>query len=240
MELPGITQAVGYLRQAGLRADRGYPGTGMPHLEGAAVAVNVERAEPLKLTLAATVCVPMELGAAACEDMAAQVAAAWTAEGAVCSWGGCGFDERSGLYSLQVQGVWQETVEEPEPEGSEESEETESLLIQAALWGETLPYLTGLTAVRTIEAEERGFMGEEIAHNLYRDRGWTVTLEELLPDGAAEVAPAEPFALTVTRGSQTEEYSDCRWSSIRREETTKGLKLVRVCRTWTRSVAQDG
>lgn len=114
MGQPSVTQAVGYLTAAGIRADRGYPGKRMPHLTGPVAAVNIRQATDGKLTLTAAVCGPMTQGGAVCEDTAAKVAAAWTAAGALCSYGDCSFDGRSGLFTVTVQAVWEEPEETEE------------------------------------------------------------------------------------------------------------------------------
>lgn len=106
MGLLTVSQAVKVLREAGLRADRGYPGGMMPQIGSLAVAVNVEKADDAGVTLAATVCCPASLGSAACEDGAEQTAAAWTAAGASCSQGSCDYDGNSDLFSVQVLGYW--------------------------------------------------------------------------------------------------------------------------------------
>lgn len=90
----------------GIRVQRGYPGTLMPHLSGAVVAVNIQRKEEYKTTLVAEVCAPMTMGIYACEDLAAKVASYWTAIDGICSYGDKGFDSKSGLYFLRVQGTW--------------------------------------------------------------------------------------------------------------------------------------
>lgn len=108
MGLPNVADAVKYLTEAGIRTDRGYPGTRMPHLTGTVAAVNVEKLEDGKRTLVAYICGPLKDGAEACERTAYHTAAAWTEAGAKCSYGGCEFDGKSGMYILAVHGVWEE------------------------------------------------------------------------------------------------------------------------------------
>ena len=89
----------------------------MPHLKGAVVAVNILKEESYKTTLVAEVCAPMTMGMYACEDMAAKVAKVWIAKGGACSYGDKGFDRKSGLYFLRVQGIWYDQA--PETESTE-------------------------------------------------------------------------------------------------------------------------
>lgn len=121
MVIPTVSEAVTMLTDAGIRARRGYPGGVMPQITGAVAAVNVKNAEEKSLTLTASVCGPQSKGAKACEALAAKVAAAWTAGGAVCSYGESRFDGQSALFILKVQGTWAE----PEEEVTEEETVTE-------------------------------------------------------------------------------------------------------------------
>lgn len=121
MVIPTVSEAVGHLTAAGIRARRGYPGGRMPQITGAVAAVNVEKAGEKSLTLTAAVCGPQDKGAKVCEALAKKVAAAWTANGAMCSYGGCRFDGQSALFILEVQGTWTE----PEEETADEETVTE-------------------------------------------------------------------------------------------------------------------
>lgn len=107
-----VGQAIFKLLAAGIRVQRGYPGTLMPYLTGAVAAVNVHKEEPLKTTLVAEICAPMTMGVYACEDLAEKVAEVWTEAGAVCSYGDNRFDGKSGLYHLSVFGAWETVVED--------------------------------------------------------------------------------------------------------------------------------
>lgn len=106
-----VGQAIVKLIAAGIRAQRGYPGTLMPHLTGAVAAVNVHKEEPGKTALVAEVCAPMSVGVYACEDLAAKVAEVWTKAGASCSYGDHDFDGQSGLYHMSVFGTWVDATE---------------------------------------------------------------------------------------------------------------------------------
>lgn len=103
-----MAQAIAKLKEAGLRAAQGYPYTRQPHITGARVAVNVQKVEPGKTVYVAAVCQRYQQGTSGCEDTAAKVAAAWTAAGAVCSYGGAQLDKKAGLYVLKVLGTWED------------------------------------------------------------------------------------------------------------------------------------
>ena len=69
------------------------------------------------------------------------------------------------------------------------------------------------------------------------DAQWEFTLEELLPPGTSEPpAPTEPFKLTVTRSNSTETFSECTWTSVRREDTIRGISQTRSGKAGSRSM----
>ena len=108
MGKPSVNQAVGYLTAKGIRAARGYPATPAPQITAPAVAVNVHKAENTAVSYGAWVCVPADLGAQGCEEVASTVATAWIGKGASCVWGECAFDEALGVYAVTVYGRWED------------------------------------------------------------------------------------------------------------------------------------
>ena len=127
MGKPSLTEVVAYLTEAGLRADRGYPGGVMPHLTGVVAAVNLRQVTNTSVTYVAAVCCPQRLGAAACEDAAAKAVMAWAGAGAEYRYGSYDFDGHSGLHILEVLGTWsdpppveEETTEDTTEESTEE------------------------------------------------------------------------------------------------------------------------
>lgn len=107
-----VDQAITALKNADIRAARGYPSTWQPNITGVRVAVNVHKREPEKLTLVAAVCQRYQLGAYLCEDVAQKVAQTWSAAGATCTYGAARLDDKAGLYILEVLGVWTEAQAE--------------------------------------------------------------------------------------------------------------------------------
>ena len=58
---------------------------------------------------------------------------------------------------------------------------------------------------------------------------WRFTMEELLPPGTSEPSdPAEPFTLFLSRSGGDETYTGCTWTSVKREDTIKGVSQTRV------------
>ena len=62
-------------------------------------------------------------------------------------------------------------------------------------------------------------------------------MEELLPPGASEPPePAEPFTVTIIRASGQESFTGCTLSSVKREETIRGVTQIRKGSAKARSV----
>ena len=58
---------------------------------------------------------------------------------------------------------------------------------------------------------------------------WRFTLEELLPPGTSEPSDSsEPFTMSVSRNGGDETFTGCTWTSVKREDTIKGVSQVRV------------
>ena len=107
-----VGQAIVKLHGAGLRAQRGYPGSLMPQITNTVVAVNLHKADPDGVTIVARICAPMTKGLYACEDVAQTVEAVWTEAGAEVTCGYGSFDGKSGLYQMEVYGLWKNAVED--------------------------------------------------------------------------------------------------------------------------------
>lgn len=102
------------LLKAGLRCQRGYPGSLMPQITDTVVALNVHKYSPEGIIIEARICTPMNKGVYACEDAAVIIYEAWTEDGGVVTYGDHSFDGKSGLYEMSVFGEWKNTTEETE------------------------------------------------------------------------------------------------------------------------------
>lgn len=107
-----VGEAIIKLHGAGIRAQRGYPGTLMPQITDTVAAVNLYKSDPQGVTIVAWICTPMSKGVYACEDTAKLVEKVWTEAGGTVSWSGSDFDGKSGLYQMAVFGRWEEPAEE--------------------------------------------------------------------------------------------------------------------------------
>ena len=54
-------------------------------------------------------------------------------------------------------------------------------------------------------------------------------MEELLAPGTSEPPdPAEPFTLMVTRAAGDETFTECNWTSVKREDSINGVRQIRT------------
>jgi len=66
---------------------------------------------------------------------------------------------------------------------------------------------------------------------------WKFTMEELLPPGTSEPPdPEEPFSLQLKRSNTDELFAGCRWISVKRQDTIRGVSQIRVGQAESRAV----
>lgn len=94
------------LKNAGFRAERGYPGKGMPYPDAPVVAVSLQEQTANSFRLAVRIYCTVELGGILCEDRALDMVPVLQKLGADCTVGPCGFDGKSGLFSICVLAGW--------------------------------------------------------------------------------------------------------------------------------------
>ena len=144
------------------------------------------------------------------------------------------------LYPVDfARSLYETFISQQMPEPEPEPEPEPVMAAQVKLNEDVLAHVTAVRAEYQAKWVERGFMGEEPQKTL-QELGWTVTLEELLPSRTALVEPPSPFTLTVVEGGPAEQYSNCNWISVRREDTVHGVYQVRVCQARTRGVTSNG
>ncbi len=197
------------LRAAGIRADRGYPGKGMPYPDTPVVAVNLQKQTAREVTLAVRIYCSAEYSGTVCEDLAMQIVPLLEGIGAACSVGDCSFHSRSGLFYMQILALW--------------NDRTQGFTV--AVDGVTLPYVTQVCAKRD------GILSSAEAEASDSDTGWAVTVTELLPvQSSPQADSAATFSLTVTRPGGTVCYNLCSWEELYYEPTADGLIRRRVAR----------
>lgn len=101
-----ILAVIAALQSAGFRAERGYPGKGMPYPDAPVVAVSLQERSPERFILAVRIYCTVEQGGILCEDRAMDMVPVLEGLGAVCTLGECSFSGKSGLFCICVQAKW--------------------------------------------------------------------------------------------------------------------------------------
>ena len=101
-----ILAVISALQSAGFRAERGYPGKGMPYPDAPVVAVSLQESSPERFILAVRIYCTVEQGGILCEDLSLDMVPVLQTLGADCTVGQCSFDGKSGLFSVCVQARW--------------------------------------------------------------------------------------------------------------------------------------
>lgn len=217
-----LNHTVAALQAAGIRADRGYPGSLVQVPETPIVAVTVERSSQKETVLAVTIYGPARQGGRVCEELAQEVADALRSLAARCEVGSCRFEEESGLFRLQILAAWKQNLHN-----------------QVRIDGQVLVFANEFSAVQTRQVEkvtdeetgQESVVNEEVI--------WTVAVQELLPfSQAMEVDHKEAFTLSVVHENCVETYPGCYWLSITLEETDGGLIRKRIARSWTERIVE--
>ena len=206
------------LCDAGIRADRAWPGQKMPAPEGVIAAVSLEladRAEKLE-RVKVSVFAPSVMGGTGCEATGKQVCDILQAMGANCVQKACVFHSNTGLFCVEVLGSF--LTEQP----AEPDTEPVVYTFSAMVAGKPVENLVSATAYR---------MWDEATRTVLET--WTVQLVEQIT-GTEDTAEVEqPFEIRLTRNNQTDVFSGCTWSSWRRVLDSSGLKQTRS------AIAQD-
>ena len=207
-----VESVINALKDAGIRADKAWPGQKMPTPEGIIAAVSLQladRAEKLEC-VKVSVFAPAHMGGACCEDSGKQVCDILQAMGANCVQNACGFQSNTGLFCVEVLGSF--LTEQPTQPDTEPVVYTFSAMVAE----KTVDNLVSATAYRMWD-EETGTVMDT----------WTVQLVEQITGVEDTDTVEEPFQIRLTRNNQTDVYEGCSWSSWRRVLDSSGLKQTR-------------
>lgn len=209
-----VDSVIEALTEAGLSAQKAYPGGAMPNITQAQMAVNLEKVDytARSATVLVTVMVPVEQGGIACETAAVQVGTALESMGGVVVQEECRFNAYADAYYIRVLGTFYgSAVMEGWSAASEFTVEINDTVLANAVSfraEQAVDDVTGTplsTAVWTFRLEEKF--------------GWN---EGPLP------APANSFSVAVLRSSGMEIYEECCWTSVELEDTATGLRQIRT------------
>ncbi len=219
-----VSEVVSFLKNAGIRCQRGFPGYRMPDIQKPAVSVNIHSQDATSICMAVWVFSRADEGAMLCEDTALRVARLLRGVGAQCRQEAVTHDGRADRFAIRILVTW---TDDPEPPP-----------FSVSMEGMYLPCAVRFTAVRNTELRQMMTIGQSNpAELLPTQQNWICTLEELFPPEYREpIEQPEPVGLVVQRATLGEYYVNCFWKSIRREDTPQGLRQIRVAVAQARSI----
>ncbi len=216
-----VERVIEKLTAAGIRSDEAYPGRRIPALAGPVAAVRLGKVDRSvrTTTVQITLMCPAVQGGSVCENTALRALEALQAMGATCVKDICRFDEMADVFYIEIEARFFGTASEGK-------------------WSPGPGYAVTIGIQPMNQAVSffchRGIGGEVTELG---NAKWEFTLEELLIPGTSEPPePAEPFALQVTRSNGNEVFSGCRWTSVKREDTIRGVTQIRTGIAENRSV----
>lgn len=208
-----VIKVIDALAGAGIRADEAYPGSRIPALTGAVAAVRLGKVDRSVRTTTVQIVVmsPAGTGGSVCEATALRAVDTLQGMGATCVKEICKFDEMADVFYIEISAVFFGTPGEASWSAGPGYAIT--------IGGQAMEYVTGFSITRKTDDEVTSIA----------DAKWQFTLEELMPPGTSEPAdPAEPFTVTISRSNGEELLSGCTWTSVKREDTLKGIGQTRT------------
>lgn len=217
-----VEKVIGILQGVDVRADEAYPGGRIPALTGPVAAVRLGKVDRAVRTTAVQVMVmsPADQGGAICDATALRAIQAMEDSGATCQKELCRFDNAADVFYTEITavflGVALESGWSPGPGYA------------IAIGYQDMEWAVGFSIHRQTDD----------AVTKISDAQWVFTLEELLGPGSIDPPdPAEPFVLTVTRAMTDEVFTGCTWTSVKREDTIRGIRQIRTGVAKTRATS---
>jgi len=217
------------LREEKFNADVAYPGQKYPEIHDTVAAVHIEKVDRSNLTVTVEVSIicPASMGGTACEVEALRATEVLRWSGAVCVQNGCTYDGVAQVYVVQVLATYTGVTEEDD----------------CTVWQGFYCYVDAIerqfalsfTAEMENGAQAEYVMGESlpVASSL-GSRSWKIQLEELVPVGSPEPEDSESeFTVRIETELQTETFTGCRWTNVKREYSKLGLR--RICTGFARN-----
>lgn len=217
-----VSKVIDILQDVDIRADEAYPGGRIPALTGPVAAVRLGRVDRAVRTTAVQVIImsPAAQGGAVCDATALRAIQAMEDSGAVCQKELCRFDNAADVFYIEITaeflGLALENKWSPGPGYA------------IAIGYQDMEWATGFSIQRKTDDTVTAIANAK----------WEFTLEELLGPGSVDPPdPTEPFTLTVTRAMTDEVFTGCTWTSVKREDTIRGIRQVRTGVAKTRATA---
>ena len=157
-----------------------------------------------------TVMSPAKSGGSLCESTALETVDVLQEMGGTCIKDVCKFDEMADVFYIEIEAEFFGTASADDWSGGPG--------FSVTIGTQAMPHVVSFGVQRKTDDEVTAL----------KDAQWQFTLEELLPPGATEPpSPVEPFAVTVIREGGEETFNQCTWTSVRREETIRGVTQIR-------------
>lgn len=208
-----VSNVIDTLSRGGIRSAEAYPGKRIPALTGAVAAVRLGKVDRSVRTtnLEVIIMSPVSAGGSACELAALKAVELLQDMGGTCVKAVCKFDEMANVFYIHIDVEFFGTAL-PESWSAGPG-------YAIKIGAQAMNYVTSFQAQREVDSEVTAIANAK----------WKFTMEELFPPGTSEPSdPAEPFAITVTRSGGEESFSGCTWTSVKREDTIRGVSQVRV------------
>lgn len=207
-----VSEVINKLTTGGIRAAEAYPGKRIPALTGAVAAVRLGKVDrSVRMThLEVVVMSPAASGGSACESTALKAVEILQEMGGTCLKTVCKFDEMADVFYINIDVEFFGTAL-PDSWSAGPG-------YAVKIGAQAMNYVTSFLAQRETDKEVTAIANAK----------WRFTMEELLPPGTSEPSdPAEPFTITVTRSGGEETFSNCTWTSVKREQTIRGVSQIR-------------
>jgi hypothetical protein len=211
------------LREENFTADVAYPGQKYPEIDDTVAAVHIEKVDRSSLTVTVEVNIicPASLGGTQCEVEALRATEVLRWAGATCVQNGCQYDGLAQVYVVSILATFTCVTEAEDC--------TMGPGFQVFIQENLMPYAVSFRCEQTTGAEAVYEMGKDAPIAIQQGSVlWEFTLEELIPAGSMEANhPDGVFKLRLESQTVTENYYQCRWTSVRREFTRQGLRRIR-------------
>lgn len=207
-----VDKVIGGLSKAGIRADEAYPGARIPALIGAVAAVRLGKVDRAVRTTTVQIMVmsPAAFGGAACEKTALKAVDVLQKMNGTCTKDICRFDEMADVFYIDISAEFFGCA-------------TENNWLAGPGYAvrigfQSMPYVVRFQIQRCTDKDITAISNAV----------WQFTLEELIPPGISEpLDPAEPFTVTIDRSLGQEVLEGCKWVSVKREDTIRGISQIR-------------
>ncbi len=216
-----VSQVIEKLRTSNIRADEAYPGGRIPALTGAVAAVRLGKIDRSvrATTVQVVIMSPAAQGGSLCERTALQAIEALQKMGGTCTKDVCKFDEMADVFYVEIESEFFGTALA--------SRWSAGPGFSVTIGEQAMEYVVSFGLQRKTDDNVTAITNAK----------WQFTLEELLPPGTSEPPdPDEPFSLTVTRSNCDDYLTGCRWTSVQREDTLRGIRQIRTGQANDRSV----